>query len=47
MNAILNRDKKIGVRAAATRTLTLAVTVLALAGLYELYRWVWVTTGWT
>jgi NitT/TauT family transport system permease protein len=35
------------VRAAATRTLTLAVTVLALAGLYELYRWVWVETGWT
>ena len=42
-----NRDKKIGVRAAATRTLTLAVTVLALAGLYELYRFVWVETGWT
>ncbi len=51
MNPILeaprNRDKKIGVRAAATKTLTLVVTVLALAGLYELYRWVWVTTGWT
>jgi NitT/TauT family transport system permease protein len=35
------------VRAAATRTLTLVVTVLALAGLYELYRSVWVSTGWT
>jgi NitT/TauT family transport system permease protein len=35
------------VRAAATRTLTLVVTVLALAGLYELYRWIWVETGWT
>ena len=34
-------------RAAATRTLTLVVTVLALAGLYELYRFVWVETGWT
>ncbi|HEU5370962.1 MAG TPA: ABC transporter permease [Gaiellaceae bacterium] len=34
-------------RAAATRTLTLAVTVLALAGLYELYRWIWVMTGWS
>jgi ABC-type nitrate/sulfonate/bicarbonate transport system permease component len=47
MKTILNRDKKFGVRAAATRTLTLAVTVLALAGVYELYRWIWVTTGWT
>ena len=27
--------------------LTLVVTLLVLAGLYELYRWVWVTTGWT
>jgi NitT/TauT family transport system permease protein len=35
------------VRAAATRTLTLVVTVFALAGVYELYRWVWATTGWT
>jgi NitT/TauT family transport system permease protein len=47
MKTILNRDKKVGVRAAATRTLTLVVTVLALAGVYELYRWVWVETGWT
>jgi len=47
MNTILKRDKKIGVRAAATRTLTLVVTVFALAGVYELYRWVWATTGWT
>jgi NitT/TauT family transport system permease protein len=23
------------------------VTIVALAGLYELYRWVWVTTGWS
>jgi NitT/TauT family transport system permease protein len=45
MNPILNRDKKVGVRAAATKTLTLVVTVLALACLYEFYRWVWVTTG--
>jgi NitT/TauT family transport system permease protein len=35
------------VRSAALRTLTLVVTVLALACLYELYRWVWVTTGWS
>lgn len=27
--------------------MTLVVTILALAGLYELYRWVWVTTGWS
>jgi len=47
MKAILNRDKKIGVRAAATKTLTVVVTVLALACFYELYRWVWVTTGWS
>jgi ABC-type nitrate/sulfonate/bicarbonate transport system permease component len=47
MNPILNRDKKVGVRAAATKTLTLVVTVLALACLYEVYRWVWVTTGWS
>jgi NitT/TauT family transport system permease protein len=47
MNPILNRDKKVGVRAAATKTLTLVVTVLALACLYEVYRWVWATTGWS
>ena len=34
-------------RAAATRTSTLVVTILALAGLYELYHWVWTTTGWS
>jgi NitT/TauT family transport system permease protein len=47
MKSILNRDKNTGVRAAATRTLTLVVTILALAGLYELYRWIWVSTGWS
>jgi NitT/TauT family transport system permease protein len=26
---------------------TLVVTLLALAALYELYRWLWVTTGWS
>jgi NitT/TauT family transport system permease protein len=34
-------------RSAATKSLTLLATLLALACLYELYRWVWVTTGWT
>jgi NitT/TauT family transport system permease protein len=29
------------------RILTLVVTVLLLAGLYELYHWAWTTTGWT
>jgi NitT/TauT family transport system permease protein len=35
------------VKAAATRTVTVIVTLLALAGLYELYHWVWTTTGWS
>jgi NitT/TauT family transport system permease protein len=34
-------------RSAAVKSLTLLITLLALAGLYELYRWAWVTTGWT
>jgi NitT/TauT family transport system permease protein len=34
-------------RSAFTRSLTLVVTLLALAGLYELYHWVWASTGWT
>ena len=34
-------------RSAAAKSLTLLATLLALACLYELYRWVWVTTGWT
>lgn len=34
-------------QSAVTRLLTLVVTLLALAGLYELYRWVWVETAWT
>ena len=34
-------------QSAVKRLLTLVVTLLVLAGLYELYRWVWVTTGWT
>jgi NitT/TauT family transport system permease protein len=34
-------------RSAVSRALTLVVTLLALAGLYELYRWIWVSTGWT
>jgi NitT/TauT family transport system permease protein len=34
-------------RTTVTKGLTLVATLLALAGLYELYRWTWVTTGWT
>ena len=34
-------------RSTAVKSLTLLATLLALACLYELYRWVWVTTGWT
>jgi len=34
-------------RSTAAKSLTLLVTLLALACLYELYRWIWVTTGWT
>jgi NitT/TauT family transport system permease protein len=34
-------------RSTAAKSLTLLATLLALACLYELYRWVWVTTGWT
>ncbi len=32
---------------AVQRLLTLVATIVVLAALYELYRWVWVTTGWT
>jgi NitT/TauT family transport system permease protein len=32
---------------AARRTATLVVTLLLLACLYELYHWVWASTGWT
>jgi NitT/TauT family transport system permease protein len=35
------------VRRAAPRVATTALVLLALWGLWELYRWVWVTTGWT
>jgi NitT/TauT family transport system permease protein len=47
MKAILKRDKNFGMQSAAKRVLTLVVTLAALAGLYELYRWIWVSTGWT
>ena len=47
-NTILNRDKKIGVRAAATRTLHARRHGPSPSqAVYELYRWIWVTTGWT
>jgi len=32
---------------AATRAAAVVVTLAALWGLWELYRWIWVTTGWT
>jgi NitT/TauT family transport system permease protein len=35
------------VRRALVRTLTILVTVVALAALYELYHWLWTATGWT
>jgi NitT/TauT family transport system permease protein len=35
------------VRRAAPRVATTALVLLALWGLWELYRWIWVTTGWT
>jgi NitT/TauT family transport system permease protein len=31
---------------AAQKLLTLVVTIVALGALFELYRWVWVETGW-
>jgi NitT/TauT family transport system permease protein len=34
-------------RSALARTGVIVATLLALWGLWELYRWVWVTTGWT
>jgi NitT/TauT family transport system permease protein len=34
-------------RRAAPRVATTIAALLALAGLYELYHWVWTTTGWT
>ncbi len=34
-------------RSTAIKSLTILATLLGLACLYELYRWVWVTTGWT
>jgi NitT/TauT family transport system permease protein len=45
------RDKKLRMRVsaaqAARKTATLVVTLLLLACLYELYHWVWTSTGWT
>ncbi|HEV8462867.1 MAG TPA: ABC transporter permease [Gaiellaceae bacterium] len=35
------------VRRAAPRVATTALVLLALWGLWELYRWIWVTTAWT
>jgi NitT/TauT family transport system permease protein len=35
------------VRRAAPRVATTALVLLSLWGLWELYRWIWVTTGWT
>jgi len=32
---------------AARRSLGVGAVVLALAGLWELYHWIWTTTGWT
>ena len=34
-------------RRSAPRVATTALVLLALWGLWELYRWIWVTTGWT
>jgi NitT/TauT family transport system permease protein len=51
---ILNRDKKPDVirsassaRGAALRAATTVAVLLALWGLWELYRWTWIETGWT
>ena len=35
------------IAAATKRTGIVLLTLLALCALWELYRWVWVSTGWT
>src|SRR4051812_42241260 len=52
--AILKRDKKsdvttsvTGARRAVSRAAVTVAVLLALWGLWELYRWTWIETGWT
>ena len=47
-----SRDKKATVTASAAigttrRAVAVVALLLALAGLYELYHWIWASTGWT
>src|SRR3954447_25999448 len=41
------RHRGIAWRAAATRTATIVLVLAALWGLWEGYKWLWETTGWT
>jgi NitT/TauT family transport system permease protein len=41
------RPLRVPIALVARRTLAVAAVLAALAGLYELYRWIWSSTGWT
>ena len=45
--AVERRPLRFPLALVARRALAVVVVLLALAGLYELYRWIWVSTGWT
>src|SRR4051794_32037519 len=41
------RRRSVPWRAAATRVGTVLLVLAVVWGLWELYRWIWVSTGWT
>ena len=44
---VRERRRRDGLRRGARRVVAVALFLLALVGLYELYRWTWSSTGWT
>jgi len=44
---VRERRRREGIERGARRALAVVVLLLALVGLYELYRWIWSSAGWT
>ena len=44
---VRERRRRDGIERGARRTLAVVLFLLALVGLYELYRWTWSSAGWT
>ena len=44
---VRERRRRDGIERAARRALAVVLFLLALIGLYELYRWIWSSAGWT